>query len=79
MSAKTETDPETGVTTTTYKPEPKPGHACPRCSGRGVNADGFFSAGMKEDGTIVHQSKPPSKCHLCRGSGRVNITPIEGA
>jgi hypothetical protein len=51
---------------------PKPGWPCPRCGGSGHNCDGWLSISQTEI-----RSKTASKCYLCDGSGRVNVTPIK--
>jgi hypothetical protein len=56
---------------------PLQGWPCPQCGGRGKNADGMFSIGTQADGSTVMQSRPCSDCFLCKGSGRVKVTPCE--
>ena len=55
----------------------KPGWPCPRCGGIGTNADGSFSMGTNPDGSTTVTSREATKCHLCRGKGRVNVTALE--
>jgi hypothetical protein len=47
----------------------KPGWPCPSCGGMGTNCDGSVSMSMTE-----MRIRPASKCHTCRGKGRVKLT-----
>ncbi len=51
--------------------EPRPGWPCPACGGLGTNSDGSASFGPDEV-----RITPATKCSLCRGHGRVNVTPL---
>ena len=52
--------------------KPKPGWPCPKCHGMGTMMDGACSISAEEI-----RITPPSKCSLCNGKGRVNVTPID--
>jgi rubrerythrin len=65
-----------GIIAHVSPPKPKPGWMCPRCGGSGHNSDGSGSYGMRADGATVSTYKPPSKCFLCKGKGRVNVTAL---
>lgn len=42
--------------------------SCPRCGGRGHDANG--------SGGIGGNQALPQQCYLCKGSGRVSVTPV---
>lgn len=69
-------DAAMGIITRIHPPRKEEGYACPRCGGSGTRDDGMSSFGMREDGSTIHSYRPPSKCSLCAGKGRVNITPV---
>ena len=52
--------------------KPKPRWPCPKCHGVGDMQDGSFSQSATET-----RIRRPTKCGVCKGSGRVNVTPIE--
>lgn len=56
------------------RPDDTAGWLCPRCGGWGKHMDG--SATFSEGRVVI---QPATKCGVCNGYGRVNVTPIETA
>jgi hypothetical protein len=54
-----------------HDPKPKPGWPCPRCYGQGHDSDGYGSWSPTET-----RYRAPTPCYLCKGKGRVNVTPL---
>lgn len=57
-----------------FKIAPKPGWPCPACGGIGTHCDGALSIGPE-----FVRWRAATPCSICKGSGRVNVTPIESA
>ena len=49
------------------------GWSCPNCGGNGTMMDGSFRIGPKG----LEEFKPSTQCWVCKGRGRVRITPWE--
>jgi RecJ-like exonuclease len=52
-------------------PRPPRGWLCPACGGLGHAADGMLSVGQYE-----LRYRPATPCSLCRGKGRVAVSPL---
>lgn len=66
----TEDDPD--LVTVVVRSRHTVGWACPNCHGMGHMCDGSF--GIDPGGFTRHRA--PSPCPVCRGKGRVLVTPL---
>lgn len=70
------------TTTVTRIPSPDPDTMrCPNCGGKGHNSDGSSSYVLSilpnGDHEVTTYSRPSTVCAVCKGKGRVRISPLE--